>query len=85
MCRPYIEFVIKNIKSVVFIGSIIIALIVFFATLNPRINSLEDKVANLEERVIANEKEFSTTTIELKTALAQIQSDLNLIKAKLLK
>lgn len=85
MCRPYIEFIVKNAKSVAFVCALCIGALVFLWSLPSRLNSCELKISELETRLTVDEREFSTTTTELKVLLAQIQTDLSLIKAKLLK
>lgn len=84
MCNKYVEFCVKNIKSLLVIGTISVSCIVFLAQLAPRMNTCEAKYAELESRIIADERKFEMTSTKLETSLAQIQSDLQLIKNKLL-
>lgn len=85
MCRPYVEMILKHIKSFVFVGGMIVALIVFLATLNPRITSLENRMEAVEQKVLANEKEFSMNFARLESLMLSVQTDLQLLKQKLLK
>ncbi|MBQ0113358.1 MAG: hypothetical protein KBT03_09535 [Bacteroidales bacterium] len=85
MCRPYVEMILKHIKSFVFVGGMIVALVVFLATLNPRITSLENRMEAVEQKVLANEKEFSMNFARLESLMLSVQTDLQLLKQKLLK
>lgn len=77
--------ILKHIKSFVFVGGMIVALIVFLATLNPRITSLENRMEAVEQKVLANEKEFSMNFARLESLMLSVQTDLQLLKQKLLK
>lgn len=84
MCHKYIEFCIKNVKSLLLISTIIISTVVFLAQLAPRMSTCEAKYAEIEARLVQDELKFEKTATKLDTTLVQIQSDLQLIKHKLL-
>lgn len=84
MCHRYIEFCIKNVKSLLLIGTIVVTVTVFLAQLAPRMNKCESKYAEIEARLVQDELKFEMTATKLDTVLIQIQADLQLIKHKLL-
>lgn len=84
MCKQYIEFAIKHIKSLVFVLAIICGGIAFMWTLPLRMNNCEERLGKLENRLYEDEKEFSLTATRLEATLLQIQTDIQLIKQRLL-
>ena len=84
MCKPYIEFVAKHIKSVVFALALICGAIAFCWNLPSRISGCETRMIEFERRLTQDEKEFSMTSTRLEATLLQIQTDIQLIKQKLL-